>query len=116
MAGIAVLCWEENRPWISALRQKGFSVPWVEQPKGDAYKQIPSVEPQLLVVDLTRLPDQGKAMVLDLAEAGDLDGVPVLLVSESSGAARGLRSKVEVSVTAPGRIISAVRAALESKS
>ena len=64
---IAVLCWEESRPWVSALRQNGYSVPWVEEPKGDSYKQIPRLEPDLVLIDLTRLPDQGKAMAVVLA-------------------------------------------------
>ena len=110
---VVVLCWEESRPWVSALRQKGFSVPWVEEPKGDVHKQIPATEPDLLLVDLTRLPEQGKQMVADLADLGALKGVPVILVSERSGASRGLKAKVPtISVSTPGKIISAVTAAL----
>lgn len=117
MPGVAVLCWEENRPWVSALRQKGFSVPWVEQPKGDAYQQIPAVSPDVLVVDLTRLPEQGREMVIDLADRGELRGVPVILVSESANASKGLRSKLENLVVAPPtKVVSAVRTAMESRS
>lgn len=111
MAGVCVLVWEENRPWISALRQKGFSVPWVEEPKGDLYKQIPQMQPQVVVADLTRLADQTKEMLLDLA--ADLKGVPVILVSEKNSAARGLKGKIEILTTSPpSKLISAVRAAL----
>lgn len=114
MAGVAVLCWEENRPWVSALRQKGFSVPWVEEPKGDSYRQLKMVEPQLVLVDLTRDAEQGKAIITDLADRGDLDGVPVVVVSDKSTAARGLKGKVKkISVTTPKRIISAVKSAME---
>lgn len=114
MPGIAVLCWEENRPWVSSLRQKGFSVPWVEEPKGDAYRQMSTVEPELLLVDLTRLPEQGREIILDLADRGDLNGVPVVIVSDKSTAGRGLKSKVKkLSVTTPRKIISAVKTAME---
>lgn len=114
MPGVAVLCWEENRPWVSALRQKGFSVPWVEEPKGDAYKQLKTVEPQLVLVDFTRESDQGKAIVTDLARRGDLDGIPVVIVSDKPTAARGLKGKIKnISVTTPTKIISAVKTAME---
>ena len=116
MAGVAVLCWEENRPWVSALRQKGFSVPWVEEPKGDTYRQLVTVEPQLVLVDLTRDADKGKAIITELAGRGDLNGVPVVIVSDKSNAARGLKGKVKnISVTPPSRIISAVKTAMEER-
>lgn len=111
MSGVAVLCWEENRPWVSALRQKGFSVPWVEEPKGEAYKQIPDQQPEVLVVDFTRMPDQSREILLELAP--DIRGVPVILVSERSSASRGLKGKVSpIITTPPSRIISAVKSAL----
>ncbi|MCA1840674.1 MAG: hypothetical protein ABR507_08710 [Actinomycetota bacterium] len=110
MAGVAVLCWEENRPWISALRQKGYSVPWVEEPKGDVQKQIPGVEPELLIVDMTRLPERGKQMVTILADKGALKGVPVILVSDKATASHGLKGKVDqIIVTSPKKIMSAVK-------
>ncbi|MGH2772912.1 MAG: hypothetical protein ACRDIU_07240 [Actinomycetota bacterium] len=116
MPRVAVLCWEESRPWVSALRQKGFSVPWVEEPKGEVHKQIPGVEPDILVVDLTRLPERGKDMVAYLAGKGALKGVPVVLVSPNNNATHGLKGKVEsLSVTPPSRIISAVKASLGGK-
>lgn len=111
MPGVVVLCWEENRPWVSMLRQKGVSVPWVEQPKGDAYLQIPEIEPEVLLVDLTRSPDSGREIVLELAD--DLPGVPVVLVSESARADKGLRSKIKTIITAkPGEIVDVVTSAL----
>jgi len=113
MPGVAVLCWEENRPWVSALRQKGMSVPWVEEPKGDVHKQIPAIEPDLILVDLTRIPEKGKEMIAKLADQGHLKGVPVVLVSENSNASHGLKGKVkDLSVTTPTKIISAVKTAL----
>ena len=114
MTRVAVLCWEESRPWVSALRQKGYSVPWVEEPKGDVHKQIPGIEPDLLLVDMTRLPERGKEMVAFLADQGSLKGVPVILVSDKDGVSRGLKGKVDdLSVTSPKKIISAVKAALK---
>lgn len=114
MTRVAVLCWEESRPWVSALRQKGFSVPWVEEPKGDVHKQIPGVEPDLLLVDMTRMPEKGKEMVAFLADQGSLKGVPVVLVSDKDSVARGLKGKVDdLVVTTPTKIISAVKAALK---
>lgn len=114
MTKVAVLCWEESRPWVSALRQKGYSVPWVEEPKGDVHRQIPGIEPDLLLVDLTRAPEIGKEMVADLADEGALKGVPVILVSENAGASRGLKGKVAgLTVTTPAKIISAVKSALK---
>lgn len=113
---VAVLCWEESRPWVSALRQKGYSVPWVEEPKGDVHKQIPDIEPDLLLVDLTRLPERGKEMVSSLADKGALNGVPVVLVSEKNSAAHGLKGKVDLlSVAPPTKIISAVKTALNHR-
>lgn len=114
MSRIAVLCWEESRPWVSALRQKGYSVPWVEEPKGDVHKQIPAIEPDLLLVDMTRTPDRAKQMLTILADQGHLKGVPVLLVSGTESVSRGLKGKVDMlSVTPPTRIISAVKTALK---
>ncbi|MGH2812447.1 MAG: hypothetical protein ACRDI1_07015 [Actinomycetota bacterium] len=113
---VAVLVWEENRPWVSALRQKGFSVPWVEEPKNDLHKQIPASEPDVLVVDLTRLPERGKDMVADLAGKGKLEGIPVILVTDKVSAARGLKGKVgTIEVVGPKRLVGAVRQVLEAK-
>lgn len=115
-ARVAVLCWEESRPWVSALRQQGFSVPWVEEPKGEVHRQIPSVEPDVLVVDMTRMPERGREMIVSLADEGALRGVPVVLVSEKNNAQHGLKGKLDsVAVTSPGEIISAVNAALKRK-
>ena len=92
-------------------------MPWVEEPKGDVHRQIPGVEPDLLLVDLTRLPERGKEMVGLLADAGSLKGVPVVLVSEKNNASTGLKAKVDsLHVTPPGKIISAVKSALTSGS
>lgn len=116
-ARVAVLCWEENRPWVSALRQKGYSVPWVEEPKNDLHRQIPGVEPDLLVVDMTRLPERGRAMIADLAKGGHLKGVPVIVVSDSTSATRGLKAKVKTLLQSkPDKIIASVRSALDSAS
>jgi hypothetical protein len=115
-ARVAVLVWEENRPWVSALRQKGYSVPWVEEPKNDLHKQIPGVEPDLLIVDLTRQPERGKDMVADLARGGHLDGVPVIVVSDKKSATRGLGGKVKrLIATTPSKIISTVKTAIAEK-
>lgn len=115
MTKVAVLCWEESRPWVSALRQKGYSVPWVEEPKGDVHKQIPGIEPDLLLVDMTRLPERAKEMVAILADQGALSGVPVVLVSDNSNVSRGLKGKVKrLHVTGPTKIISAVKSALST--
>jgi hypothetical protein len=113
---IAVLCWEESRPWVSALRQNGYSVPWVEEPKGDSYKQIPRLEPDLVLIDLTRLPDQGKAMAVVLAGNEALSGVPIVVVSEKDSATRGLKGKVEnLILTNPSDMVTAVKSALSGK-
>lgn len=113
---IAVLCWEESRPWVSALRQNGYSVPWVEEPKGDAYKQIPKQEPDLILVDLTRLPEQGKAMAVSLSATDALNGIPIVVVSEKDSATRGLKGKVSNLVTTtPADFITAVKSALSGK-
>lgn len=109
------MCWEENRPWVSKLRQQGVSVPWVEQPKGDAYLQIPEQEPEVLVVDLTRSPDQGREIVLELAD--ELPGVPVILVSDSARADKGLKTKVaKVLIAKPGDFVDVVTSTLAGAS
>lgn len=114
---VAVLCWEESRPWVSALRQGGFSVPWVEEPKGEVHRQVAGVEADLLLVDLTRLPEQGVEMVGILADEGALDGVPVVLVTPNSGDAGSLSDKVtQLTITTPKKMISAVEAALAQRS
>jgi hypothetical protein len=113
---VAVLCWEESRPWVSALRQDGLSVPLVEEPKGDAHTRVPAVEPDLLVVDLTRLPEQGRGMVEDLAAQGALKGIPVVIVSQTGDDSAALRSQVEVlTVTTPSEMVSAVKSALAGR-
>ena len=113
---VAVLCWEESRPWVSALRQNGYSVPWVEEPKGDAYKQIPRIDPDLVLIDLTRLPEQGKAMAIGLAAQEELSGIPIVVVSEKDSAARGLKGRVEnMILTNPSEMIVAVKSALSGK-
>jgi CheY-like chemotaxis protein len=113
---VAVLCWEESRPWVSALRQGGFSVPWVEEPKGEAHRQVAGVEADLLLVDLTKLPEQGVDMVSALAGDGTLDGIPVVVVTSQAGDAEGLTDKVShLTVTTPKKMISAVQAALAQR-
>lgn len=111
-----MLCWEESRSWVSTLRQKGYSVPWVEEPKGDVHNQIAGIEADLLLVDLTRLPEKGKEMVSELASKGALKNLPVILVSQKPNASHGLKGKVgALTVTTPAKIISAVRSALSEK-
>lgn len=91
-------------------------MPWVEEPKGDVHRQIPSVEPDVLVVDMTRLPERGKEMVLSLADEGALSGVPVVLVSGKNNAKHGLKGKLDAVVTTtPAEIIPAVHSALKAK-
>jgi DNA-binding response OmpR family regulator len=115
-AKVAVLCWEESRPWVSALRQNGYSVPWVEEPKGETYKQIPKIEPDLVLVDLTRRPDQGKAMAIGLAESEALDGVPIVVVVGKDSAARGLKGRIKnLVLTKPSDMVTAVKSALSEK-
>lgn len=113
---VAVLCWEESRPWVSALRQNGYSVPWVEEPRGEVHRQVAGVEPDVLVVDLTRLPEQGADMVSLLAGEGTLEGVPVVLVSDEAQTPDGLAGKVShLSMTTPKKMIAAVEAALAQR-
>jgi acetyl-CoA carboxylase beta subunit len=91
-------------------------VPWVEEPKGDAHRQVAAIEPDLLLVDLTRLPEQGVDMVSVLAGEGTLDGVPVVLVTSDAADAGGLSDKVShLTVTTPKKMISAVEAALAQR-
>jgi DNA-binding response OmpR family regulator len=112
-AKVAVLCWEENRPWVSALRQNGYSVPWVEEPKADLYRQIPTADPDVVVFDLTRLPERVKEMMVELAGKTAMKGVPFIAVAEKTSAARGLKSKVDgLIVTTPKKIVATVKSAL----
>lgn len=113
---VAVLCWEESRPWVSALRQSGFSVPWVEEPKGEVHRQVAGVEADLLLVDLTRSPEQGLEIVGLLADAGTLERVPVVLVSTQAGVSEILADKVEhLTVATPQKMIAAVEAGLAQR-
>lgn len=113
MSKVAVLCWEESRPWVSSLRQNGFSVPWVEEPKGDVHRQIPGIEPDVIVVDMTRMPERGREMLTDLAKGGKVSGVPVILVSDKPSVSRGLKGKVKkLTVSTPGELIKTVKAVL----
>ncbi len=101
---------------MSSLRQSGFSVPWVEEPKGDVYRQVAGIGPDVLVVDLTRYPEQGVDMVGVLAGEGTLDGVPVVLVTQEGGSPDGLAGKVgHLTVTTPKKMVSAVEAALAQR-
>lgn len=113
---VAVLCWEESRPWVSALRQKGYSVPWVDEPKNEVGRQFADAQPDVLLVDLTRLPEQGEGIVSTLASNGTLTGVRVVLVMGDDVTSNGLTGKVDgLSVTTPAKIVSAVKAALGGK-
>ncbi|MDQ4148421.1 MAG: hypothetical protein M3164_00250 [Actinomycetota bacterium] len=114
MPRVAVLCWEESRPWVSALRQEGFSVPWVDEPKAEVQRQIPEAQPDVLLVDLTRLPQQGKRIVEELAANGALDGVPVVLVSETGDDGGDLTEKVKAVSVSPSEIVAAVKAAVSA--
>jgi DNA-binding response OmpR family regulator len=113
---VAVLCWEESRPWVSALRQMGYSVPWVDEPKNDVARQLADAQPDVLLVDLTRLPEQGEGAVSALASRGTLAGVRVVLVRSDGETDNGLTGKLDgVSVTTPKKMVSAVKAALARK-
>src|SRR5688500_5055131 len=112
---VAVLCWEESRPWVSVLRQEGYSVPWVDEPKADVAKQVSDSPPDALVVDLTRNPEDGEATVSTLASSGTLPGIPVVAVVEDA-ASNGLAGKVDALYqTTPAEIVAAVRAALAAR-
>jgi AmiR/NasT family two-component response regulator len=112
-AKVAVLCWEENRPWVSALRQNGYSVPWVEEPKADLYRQIPSADPDVVIFDLTRMADRVREMMVELSGKAGMKGVPFIAVADKTSAARGLKSKVDgLMVTTPKKIVATVKSAL----
>lgn len=111
---VAVLCWEESRPWVSALRQQGYSVPWVDEPKADVQRQMTNSEPDVLVVDLTRLAEQGLSVVGALADKGLLAGIPVVLVTPDGKSARSFDDlDAEVNVSTPGEMTAAVQALAE---
>lgn len=115
-AKVAVLCWEESRPWVSALRQNGYSVPWCEEPKGDSFKQIHKFEPDVILIDLTRLPEQGKAIAVGLGAYETLTEIPIVVVSEKESVIRGLKGKVaNLVLTSPADFITAVKLALSGK-
>jgi CheY-like chemotaxis protein len=115
-AKVAVLCWEASRPWVSALRQNGYSVPWVEEPKGDAYRQIPGLGADVVLVDLTRQAERTREMVIDLAGREELKEVPIVVVSEKQGTLQGLRAEPEKLILAkPSGIIAAIKSALSAK-
>lgn len=111
---VAVLCWEESRPWVSALRQQGYSVPWVDEPKTDVQRQMRNAEPDVLVVDLTRLPERGVSVVEALAGKDLLAGIPVIMVTSDGSPAEGIGElDAELSVCAPGEMTAAVQALAE---
>lgn len=113
---VAVLCWEESRPWVSALRQQGYSVPWVDEPKADVQRQVDNTEPDLLLVDLTRLPEEGVSTVGSLAGAGSLTGIPVVCVTSDGQPSDGVGELgSDVSVCGPEGLIAAVQAALAER-
>lgn len=113
---VAVLCWEESRPWVSALRQQGYSVPWVDEPKADVQRQFSNSEPDVLVVDLTRLPERGLSVVKTLADKALLVGIPVVFVTSDGKAVDGMDElDTENSVCGPDEMISAVQAALAQR-
>lgn len=112
---VAVLCWEESRPWVSALRQSGFSVPWVEEPRADVQRQVAATEPDLLLVDLTRTAAQGIATVGLLAKAGALSGIPVVLVGSGEDTEDLSGTVDRLTVTSPEKMIAAVKAVLSQK-
>jgi CheY-like chemotaxis protein len=112
---VAVLCWEESRPWVSALRQEGYSVPWVDEPKADVASQVSASPPDALLVDLTRDPEQGETTVSTLASSGTLAGIPVVLVTKD-GTPNGLSGTVDrLWQTTPAKIVAAVEAALATR-
>ncbi|MEX2587876.1 MAG: hypothetical protein WD602_07795 [Actinomycetota bacterium] len=111
---VAVLCWEESRPWVSALRQQGYSVPWVDEPKADVQRQMANSEPDVLVVDLTRLPQQGMSVLEALADKGLIAGIPVVLVTPDGKPAEGVAElDVDYRTCGPGDMTAAVQALAE---
>lgn len=107
------MCWEESRPWVSALRQQGYSVPWVDEPKAELKAPATGFEADLLVVDLTRLPDQGGDVPDALAAADVLAGVPIVMVTSDGKQVDGLGAAV--TFAGPDTMIAAVETALAEK-
>lgn len=113
---VAVLCWEESRPWVSSLRQQGYSVPWVDEPRADVQRQLDSSEPDLLLVDLTRMPEEGVSTVGSLAEAGSLAGIPVVCVTADGNPSEGVGNlDTALTVCGPEGLVAAVQAALAER-
>lgn len=118
MTRVAVLCWEESRPWVSTLRQEGYSVPWVDEPKGDVGRQASGGEPpDVLVVDLTRLPEQDVSILSALASSGPMAGTPVVAVTSDGRSQDGLGDYAAdlVTFTGPDGMIGAVQSALAER-
>ena len=80
------------------------------------FESIRESPPDLFLIDLTRLPDQGKAMAVVLAGNEALSGIPIVVVSEKDSATRGLKGKVEnLVLTNPSELVTAVKSALSGK-
>jgi hypothetical protein len=71
---------EEAKPRVERLRQLGFEVEWIA-PRGGAGLQ-PSIQnpPNAFLIDLSRLPSQGRAIAVFLRQRKATRGVPIVFV------------------------------------
>jgi DNA-binding response OmpR family regulator len=68
----------ESPPFVPSLRKKGYVIETV--PTGsEAFRQLPSFDPDLVVVNAASMRTSGKRICRSLREMAD--GVPVLLIS-----------------------------------
>lgn len=85
----------ESPPFVPSLRKKGYVIETV--PTGtEAFRQLPSFDPDLVVVNAASMRTSGKRICSSLREM--TDGVPVLLISTPNRVTEDLCANVILSL------------------
>src|SRR5580658_2705896 len=102
---------EEAKPLLTLLKAAGYSVDYKEPVS--SYREVRSSPPDAIVIDLSRLPSQGREVAVFLRGSKATRNVPIVFVGgEPDKIERVRRVLPDAAYTSASRLRSTLRAAI----
>src|SRR5579875_1689898 len=94
MPRIRLLHWkaQEAKPYFEALRESGYTVEYDEQFRPALMKEWRESPPDAFVIDLSRLPSQGREIAIALRQSKRTRSVPIVFCEGAEEKVGAIRS------------------------
>ena len=112
MPRVRVIHWKaaEAEPLIEACRSAGFDVEYLEGDGGAVCRAIRANPPDIIVIDLTRLPSHGKEIAVWLRGAKSTRDIPIVFVDGAPEKVAAIRELLpDATFCEPGKVLSAIK-------